>query len=290
MKSISNCFYDKYITKFTQELVKVRKNILRELLNNEMITVGARLFSPWPGMVEVIGHTGIVDYIEFEGEYSPWDLATLENIGRAIELFDMSSMMKVDQNCRAFIAQRSLGSGLQNMLFADVRTKEDAEECVRIVRTETPKSKGLNGAHARRSTKYGLEGASKEYVNAMDEAVVAIMIEKKEAIDGLEEILSVKGIDMIQFGSGDFSLSTGHAGDRSNPEVKQAEIKCIRKSIEMGVRPRIELSSINYSEKNILGYLEMGVKDFQLPTDVGIIYQWIKGHGEELRKLIASER
>jgi 4-hydroxy-2-oxoheptanedioate aldolase len=157
------------------------------------------------------------------------------------------------------------------------------------VRTETPQSKGLNGAHARRSTKYGLEGASQEYVNAMDEAVIAIMIEKKEAIEDLEEILSVKGIDMVQFGSGDYSLSTGHAGDRSNPEVKQAEIKCITKSLEMGVRPRIELGSIHFSEKEIVGYLEMGVRDFQLPTDVGIIFQWIKGHGADLRKLIGGE-
>jgi len=56
----------------------------------------------------------------------------------------MSSMMKVGQNCRAFIAQRSLGSGIQNILFNNIRTVEEAKECVCVVRAEIPSVKGIN--------------------------------------------------------------------------------------------------------------------------------------------------
>jgi len=119
------------------------------------------------------------DYVEYLGEYSPWNLHDLENFGRAVELFDMSSMIKVDQNCRAFIAQRALGSGIQNILFTDVRTVEEAKECVRIVRAEIPQTKGINGAANRRNVGYYLEAGCLEYVKAMDEAVVTLMIEKK---------------------------------------------------------------------------------------------------------------
>ncbi|KKK81907.1 hypothetical protein LCGC14_2808690, partial [marine sediment metagenome] len=184
----------------------MKKNKLREMLKEGRPTLGTRLLGVWPGMVEIVGHTGIFDYVEFLGEYSPWDLHDLENIGRAVELFDMSSMIKVDQNNRAFIAQRALGSGIQNILFTDIRTVEDAQECVRIVRAETPQTKGLNGAANRRNVGYYLESGSPEYVKAMEGAVVALMIEKRESIDNLEEILSVKGIDMVQFGPGDYSL------------------------------------------------------------------------------------
>jgi 4-hydroxy-2-oxoheptanedioate aldolase len=120
------------------------------------------------------------DYVEYLGEYSPWNLHDLENFGRAVELFDMSSMIKVDQNCRAFIAQRALGSGIQNILFTDVRTVEEAKECVRIVRAEIPQTKGINGAANRRNVGYYLEAGCLEYVKAMDEAVVTLMIEKKK--------------------------------------------------------------------------------------------------------------
>jgi len=177
---------------------QMRKNKLREMLKEGKPTIGTRVFSVWPGIVEVIGHTGVIDYVEFLGEYAP--LHDLGNFAKATELFKMSSMMKVDQQPRSFIAQRALGSGMQNILFTDIRTVEDAKECVRIVRPETPEMKGTNGCHGRRNVGYILEGGSPEYVRAMNDVVVALMIEKKEAVDNLEEILSVSGIDMVQFG------------------------------------------------------------------------------------------
>jgi len=82
----------------------MKKNKFREMLKESKPTLGTRLLSVWSGMVEIVGHTGIFEYVEFLGEYSPWDLHDLENFGRAVELFNMSSMIKVDQNNRAFIA------------------------------------------------------------------------------------------------------------------------------------------------------------------------------------------
>jgi len=262
----------------------MKKNRLREKLKEGMSTLGTRLLSVWPGMVELVGHTGIFDYVEYLGEYSSWDLHDLENFGRAVELFNMSSMVKVDQNNRAFIAQRALGSGIQNILFTDIRTVEDAQECVRIVRAETPQTKGHNGAANRRNVGYYIEAGSSEYVKAMDEAVIALMIEKKEAINNLDEILSVKGIDMVQFGPGDYSLSIGHPGQRNHPGVKEAELKTIKTAIEKGIRPRVEIGSIDYKIEDLQKYIELGVKDFNLPSDGKIVYEWLKKHGENIRK------
>jgi len=264
----------------------MKKNKLREMLEKGKPSIGTRLLGVWPGMVEIVGYTGIFDYVEYLGEYSPWNLHDLENFGRAVELFDMSSMIKVDQNCRAFIAQRALGSGIQNILFTDIRTVEDARECVRIVRAETPQSKGINGAANRRNVGYYLEAGSPEYVKAMDEAVVVLMIEKKEAVDNLEEILSVEGIDMVQFGPGDYSLSLGYPGKRNHPKVKEVELKTIKTALKKGIRPRVEIGSIDYKIEELQKYIELGVKDFNLPSDGKIVYEWLKKHGENIRKLL----
>ena len=263
----------------------MRKNRLRELLREGRPTIGVRILSSWPGIVEVIGHTGIIDYVEFVGEYAPWDLHDLENLGRATELFDMSSMMKVDQEPKGFIAQRALGSGIQNILFTDVRSVEDARECVRIVKPETPEHQGINGCHMRRNVGYVLECGTQEYVKAMDEAVIALMIEKKGAIDHLDEILSVRGIDMVQFGPCDYSLSIGMPGERSRKEIKEAELKVIKTALKLGIRPRVEINSI-YGLDGVKEYIDLGVKDFSLPADVVIIYQWLKESGENLKKML----
>lgn len=242
------------------------------------------MFSVWPGIVEVIGHTGVIDYVEFLGEYAPWDLYDLENLARATELVGMSSMMKVDEQPRSFLAQRALGSGMQNILFADIRTVEDARECVRIVRAETPETKGINGCHARRNVGYLLEVGSPEYVKAMNDVVVALMIEKKEAVDNLEEILSVKGIDMVQFGACDYSLSVGLPGQQSNPKVKKAELRVVKTALKMGIHPRAAINNLD----NVEMYIDLGVRDFNLPTDLTILYQWLKKNGESLRKILSK--
>jgi len=66
----------------------MRPNKLRQLLNAGQPTIGTRVHSTWPSIVELIGHTGLFDYVEFLAEYAPFDLYALDNFCRAVELFD----------------------------------------------------------------------------------------------------------------------------------------------------------------------------------------------------------
>ena len=115
----------------------MKPNLLREKLNAGLPTISTRVHNIWPSIVEVIGHTEAFDYVEFLAEYAPFDLHALDNFNRAVELFNMSSIIKVDAEPRGFLAQRSIGAGFQGVLFADVRSVEDARECVRICRPDT---------------------------------------------------------------------------------------------------------------------------------------------------------
>jgi 2-keto-3-deoxy-L-rhamnonate aldolase RhmA len=267
----------------------MRKNKLREIIDSGKTSVGARVLAPWPGMFEVIANTGAIDYIEFVGEYSPWDLHDLDNIARATELYDISSMFKVDQEPNGFLAQRALGAGFQNILFTDIRTVEDAKRCIQIVKPETPLHQGINGCHMRRNVGLVLDCGTEDYVKAMDEAVIAIMVEKKGCLDNLEEILSLKKIDMVQFGPCDYSLSIGLPGQRTHPKVKEAELITIKTALKMGVRPRLEIGPINYQPKEIKKYIELGVKDFHLPSDVIIVHQWVKENAIVIRDLFSNK-
>ena len=90
----------------------MRPNRLRQLLSEGKPSIGTHVMVSWPGIVEIIGHAGGIDYVEFAAEYAPYDLYALENFGRAVDLFDhMSSMMKLDQEPRTFLAERAVGSG-----------------------------------------------------------------------------------------------------------------------------------------------------------------------------------
>ena len=68
-----------------------------------------------------------------------------------------------------------------------------------------------------------LEGGTEEWADAMDKVVIAIMIEKKQALDNLDAMLEVPGVDMVQFGPADYSNSIGLTGQFTHPQVKDAE-------------------------------------------------------------------
>ena len=70
-----------------------KENILRNLLDEGKPTLGTHIITPWPGMFEVVGNSGTFDYVEYVAEYSYWDLPTIANIARTMELFPKMSLM-----------------------------------------------------------------------------------------------------------------------------------------------------------------------------------------------------
>ena len=264
----------------------MRPNKLRQLLNAGKPSLGTHIHSSWPSVVELVGHTGMFDYIEFVGEYAPYDLYALENIGRAIDLFpNMSGMMKIEQEPRTYWTIRSIGSGIQNVLFADPRTKADVEECVRAVRAETPHAGGRHGVGMRRDVRFVMDCGTPAFVQALDDAVIAIMIEKESAVENLDDLLSVPGVDMVQFGPADYSMSLGLIGEFTHPRVVEAEKHVIETALAKGIHPRAEINSPADAKK----YLDMGVKHFCIGTDMLILFQWFKQNGQSMRELIGAD-
>jgi 2-keto-3-deoxy-L-rhamnonate aldolase RhmA len=261
----------------------MRPNKLRELLRAGQPTLGTHIHSAWPATIELAGHSGMFDYIEFAGEYAPYDLFALENLARAVDIFPhMSAMMKIEQQPRTYVAVRAIGSGIQNVLFADPRTPADVAECVRAVRAEAPGHGGIHGVGMRRDVGYVVDVGSPAFVQALDDAVVAIMIEKASAVDDLEALLAVKGVDMVQFGPADYSMSVGLAGQWEHPKVVEAERRMIRTALGLGIAPRVEISRPDQAKP----YLDLGVRHFCMGWDVEILFEWFKREGETMRKIL----
>jgi 4-hydroxy-2-oxoheptanedioate aldolase len=259
----------------------MRENRLRTLLSEGKPTLGTRVQSSWPTITEIVGRSQQFDYVEFLAEYAPYDLYALDNIARAIELSpNFTGMIKIERSAQAHVAVRAMAAGIQNLLFTDVRSAQDAEECVRIARPEVPGSIGTHGNDAGRAAIGGVVELVKRY----EDAVIALMIEKKGAVENLEAILRVKGVDMVQFGPSDYGMSIGLAGQRNHPAVVEAYEHTIKTAIKMGVRPRAEIASPADAEY----FLNQGVRDFSLSTDTAILAAFYRDQGGALREMLVS--
>jgi 4-hydroxy-2-oxoheptanedioate aldolase len=261
----------------------MRPNTLRALLQAGKPTLGTHLNTMTPALVEAIGHAGGYDYVEFLAEYAPHSLEDLDNFCRAAELHGLSSIIKVDQSPRGYLAQRAIGSGFQGVLFADCRTVEDVRECVRAVRPDTPEDGGTYGAATRRFAYPGY-GATPQYVQALRDVVIVLMVEKAGLVDCLEEALAVPGIDMIQWGPSDYSMSIGRPGQGRSAEIKAVERRVIATALKMGIPPRAEIHAPDDAQY----YLDLGVRHFCMGWDFSILYGWWKTNGEKLRSLVAG--
>jgi 2-keto-3-deoxy-L-rhamnonate aldolase RhmA len=261
----------------------MRENRLRTLLNEGKPTFGTRVQNSLAMGIETVGRSGQFDYVEFLAEYAPYDLYALDNMGRAIELSpNFCGMIKIEQSAQWHVAIRAMSAGIQNVLFTDVRTKADAEAIVRLVRPEGPGNDFTHGMAGGRIQ----VGSQSDYVQYYNDAVIVIMVEKRAAVENLEEILSVPGIDMVQFGPADYGLSIGKASQNYttglHPEVLEAREYTIKTCLKMGVRPRAEIGSAAEADY----YTNLGVKDFNLNTDIGILRQFYMKEGGDLRKRV----
>lgn len=256
-------------------------------MDSGQYSLGTHVHSPWPSVIEMVGHSGNFDYVEYVAEYAPHDLHTMDNLGRAIELFpDFCGMIKIEAGPSGWLANRAMGAGFQNLLFADIRTVEDARAAVRSVRPDTPEGGGEHGVNMRRYVRFGMEAGTPEFIASLDGAVVAVMIEKAEAVANLEDILSVDGIDMVQFGPADYALSVGKPREYDDPEVLEAETHVIETSLAMGKHPRAEPRDAAGLER----YMDLGVRHFCVGSDVTTLMYWYRDEGARLRERLGDSR
>jgi len=254
-----------------------RPNIIRQKLEAGEPTLSTHIHSVWPAEVEALGHTGLYDYVEFVAEYGPYDLHDLDNLCRAAELYNMGSMIKIDQSLMPYLAQRGIGAGFSSVLFTDVRDIEEVRECIKAARPDHPDYGGLYGVATRRNSYMGYAGTP-EYVKSIADTVLAFMIEKKGAVDNLEEILEERGVEMVQWGGFDYSVNIGHPREVNHPDVVAAKKRTFSTALKMGVPPRAEINTADEAKE----YLDMGVRHFSVGTDISILFNFWKREGEQI--------
>jgi 4-hydroxy-2-oxoheptanedioate aldolase len=193
-------------------------------------------------------------------------------------------MFKVDQSLMPFLAQRGIGAGFNSILFTDVRDIEDVRDCIRAASPDHPDHGGLYGVATRRNSYMGY-GGSPEYVRSVADTVLAFMIEKKGAVDNLEEILEEPRVEMVQWGPSDFSMNIGHPLKLDHPDVVAAMKKTFLTAIKMGVPPRAEILTADEAKE----YLDMGVRHFSVGTDLEILHAFWVREGEQIVRALQGE-
>ena len=137
-----------------------------------------------------------------------------------------------------------------------VNTAEEARAAVDAVKYHPLGHRGMFSGS--RPADYGLSGSTAEYVeDANRNTLVCLMLEEVEAIENLEPMVEVEGVDVFFIGSGDLSQSMGYPGQQTHPEVQELMAKGVSIIREAG-----QVAGVSCPDSYVPKFLDMGVQYF----------------------------
>lgn len=260
-------------------------NKIRKLINEGKPTLATRVWHCSPMTAELVGASGQFDYFEFVAEYSPFSQEGLANMARAAELTETGSMIKVDFANRFYVAQKAVAVGFQSVLFTDHHTADEVRETIRYMKPDCAEFGGRFGYPNNRYIGYTGRLSATDHIKRLNDVVLAFMIEKQDSVEQIEDICSIPGVDMVQFGPNDYSMSNGCNPLDMIDKVKDTDKRIIEVALEHGVRPRIEIYGPTEMAKP---YIELGVKDFMWGDETAILGGAYAQNGAEMRSLLGT--
>jgi 4-hydroxy-2-oxoheptanedioate aldolase len=258
-----------------------RENTLKRALSEGKMACGCAVMSRSPILVEILGYTGF-DFVFIDTEHVPIGSdMTLENLIRAAEASNIVPIVRVKENREHYI-RNALEAGAQGVIIPHVATKEDAEKAVKYARFPL---KGIRGADPTvRSARYRSGDFDwEEFVKkSNEEAMVIPLLEDKEFLSNLEDILSVDGLGALCFGPTDYALSLGLnlLYDFNHPKLVKAFDTIVEgaKAKGLPVLSAVIPPTVEQSKK----LKDMGVRFQLFGTDIAIISSAFNGLMEDV--------
>jgi len=193
----------------------VKKNLKKKFYSKKF-SLGSWINFANTASAEIMAKAGF-DWLAIDMEHSAITLSEAQELIRVIDLAGCIPLVRVGDNDPALI-KRVMDAGAYGIIVPMVNSVSDAIKAVSAVKYPPMGTRGVGLARAQG---YGLE--FKKYKNWINEnSIVIVQVEHVEAINNLEGILKVEGIDASIIGPYDLSASLGYPGDFKRKEVKSA--------------------------------------------------------------------
>lgn len=241
-----------------------KPNKVRQKLKNGQCVLGTAIYSSSPNMVEAAGYAGM-DFLRLDTEHSWRRDDSLENMIRGAVITDVVPIVRVDRG-DPYIIRKALEIGAGGIIVPDVHTVEHAQS---VVEASKFPPRGIRGyALLCQSGEWGNRPGDEWKTWGDTEPMIGIMIENCQAMDCIDEILAVGGIDFALFGPADYSISLGLDGPNpTHPKVQEGLEKTIAAAKKAGKHVMYVVGTGDDEAQRCAG---LGVTMFEFASDVVI--------------------
>ena len=239
----------------------MKKNRVKELWREGKAAVGVWMVLGSPITAEIIANMGY-DWVVVDTEHGSIDIGTTQSIIQAVSYTNTVPMVRVPWN-HPMPIKRALDAGAYGLVIPMVNSREEAVQAVQAARYPPLGIRSYGGPRAR------LYGGVDYFEHANEEIAVIVQIEHIDAVNCVDEILSVEGVDAFFIGPSDLAISMGLKPglDQTDPRHGDAISKVLAAGKKYGVVGGIHVGSAEAANERIA----QGFQFVGLSSDEGFI-------------------
>jgi 4-hydroxy-2-oxoheptanedioate aldolase len=237
------------------------RNAFKHAIGAGKLQIGLWSTLASPIVAEIIAGSGF-DWIVVDMEHSPNELPDVVAQLQALKGGTATPVVRIPWNDPVTV-KRALDAGAPSLLFPFVQNADEARGAVAATRYPPHGIRGVATA-----TRAGGFGRIKNYLtNASSEICVLVQVETKSALDKLEEIAAVAGVDGVFIGPSDLSAAMGQIGNPSHPDVQAAILGVPARLKASGKAPGI-LAPVQADARR---YIEAGYRFVAVGSDMNVL-------------------
>ena len=203
---------------------------LKSELSSGKVAIGLAIGLPWIEAVEMAGNAGF-DFILIDTEHGAIDVSDAEVMILAAHGAGLSPIWRVSGVERSEI-KRALDWGAEGVFVPEIKSAQDVAQVVEAAKYPPL---GKRGVGPQRPIRYGLDSPEAYMQRANEQTLICLNIELAEAIDQIEEIVEVEGIDVLNIGPYDLSTSLGVPLQLEHPRMLDAIERVLSAALPRGL-------------------------------------------------------
>ena len=230
---------------------------LRTKLEAGQAVVGAFLGLRSPDAAELMSQAGY-DFLLIDAEHSNIGPDGVLEMLRAIDRGRSAPLVRLSETSASHV-QWALDGGAEGILFPRIRSVEDVKLAVSLCRYPPD---GIRGLGPGRASGYGANML--DYVaTANRQIMVMIQVETMEAVDCVDDIAAVPGVDLIFIGPGDLSQVLGIPGEMHHPRIREIG----KRTLSVRRQNSVHFGILTLQEEPLAYWMEQGTQFFVVGTD-----------------------
>lgn len=256
------------------------RNLVKEKLARGEPTIGHWLSIPSSTVAELLTCVGM-DWLLMDTEHSPIGYETMEDLLRAIKDTNVVPLARVAA-AEAPLIKKVLDRGVCGVLVPLVNTAAEARNVVAACKYPP---EGIRGVAGTRVSRWGCTLAE-YYREWNDNVLIAIQIETKQALENVEEIAAVPGVDVLFVGPADLSANLGTFQQFDHPRFKSAVQRILNAAKNAG----IAAGYMSFGAESVLEKVDEGFRFIAAGTDTKLLLSAAQATYERINEGLRQRR